>query len=262
MTERITSSTNKKIKHVSSLQNRRRSREAEHAFVAEGVRLIEEALQVDWPIQMVLFDETLSDRGLKIIQELSQKNKIEIAEITPALMSSISDTETPQGILAVMAQEALPLPDSPGVVILVDQLRDPGNMGTLLRTAEVTGMDAVLMTPGTVDAFSPKAIRAGMGAHFHLPVRQTTWDALPGICKDRPVFLADVNTGTPIWETDFCQPCILLIGGEAFGASQEGEALATHRVTIPMPGHVESLNAAMAAGILMAEILRQRYQKK
>jgi RNA methyltransferase, TrmH family len=98
-----------------------------------------------------------------------------VFEISPDLMAEISDTETPQGILAVMKSTTLPLPADPSFVIVADQVRDPGNLGTMLRTAEAAGADAILLTPGTVDAFSPKVVRAGMGAHFHLPIVHLPW---------------------------------------------------------------------------------------
>jgi len=233
----------------------------EGAFVAEGVRLIEEILSVRWPIDFILFDETLSERGLEIITALRSDPLFEIYQITPTLMSDISDTETPQGILAVLKRHFLPLPAEPDFVIIADQIRDPGNMGTLIRTAEAAGADVLLASPGTVDSFSPKVIRAGMGGHFHLPIQHMDWDAIDSFLGNLPVYLAESEGGILLWEADFKQPCALLIGGEAFGASPSGEAIATHKVTIPMKGRAESLNAAVAAGILIAEVLRQRVQK-
>lgn len=256
----ITSSNNSKIKLVRSLQGRSKNRKAESAFVAEGIRLIEEAISVNWPIDYLLFDETTSERGQNLINNLREKGDFDIVEIPAALMAEISDTETPQGILAVLQREALPLPESPTFVIIADQIRDPGNIGTLLRTAEAAGADAVILSPGTVDAFSPKVVRAGMGAHFHLPVQHKSWDEIKEYIGDIPTFLAEAEGGMPLWDANFTQNCALLVGGEAFGASREGRAAATKIVTIPMQGRVESLNAAVAGAIVIAEVLRQRYQ--
>lgn len=261
MPEIITSSGNSKIKLVRSLQGRSKHRKDEGAFVAEGIRLVEEAISVNWPMEFLLYDETLSDRGLELVAHLREKGKIEISEVEPSLMSDISDTETPQGILAVLKREALSLPPQPTFIVIADQIRDPGNMGTLLRTTEAAGGDGVILTPGTVDAFSPKVVRAGMGAHFHLPIQHKSWEEIKRYLGDISVYLAESSGGMPLWETDLAQRCALLIGGEAFGASKQGEALATHKITIPMKGRAESLNAAIAAGILIAEVLRQRYKK-
>ena len=260
MPELIKSSSNSKIKLVRSLQGRSKKRKDEGAFVAEGIRLVEEAIAVNWPIEFLLYDETLSDRGFELVETLLDNAEIEISEITPELMADISDTETPQGILTVLKREALSLPVGPSFIVIADQIRDPGNMGTLLRTTEAAGGDGVILTPGTVDAFSPKLVRAGMGAHFHLPIQHKSWEEIKSYLGDIPIFLAESGGGIPLWEANLTQACALLIGGEAFGASKQGEALATHKITIPMKGRAESLNAAIAAGILIAEVLRQRYQ--
>ncbi len=262
MSSTITSPSNNKIKLVRGLQSHSKVRKAENAFVGEGVRLVEEAVQVAWPLAFVLYDETLSDRGHALITALQSQQDIEIAQVAPELMAEISDTETPQGILAVLRREALPPPKSPSFTVIADQIRDPGNMGTLLRTAEAAGADAVLLSPGTVDAFSPKVVRAGMGAHFYLPIKHSSWDEIKAYLEGLPVFLAEAEASVPLWEANLRQPCGLLIGGEAFGPSPEGHKMATQRLTIPMRGRAESLNAAVAGAILIAEVLRQRYQQE
>lgn len=254
----ITSTSNAKIKLIRALQTQTRERKNKAAFVAEGVRLVEEAFAVQYPIDFILFDDSLSDRGKTLINNFLSED-VEVYETTPSLIADISDTETPQGILAVLKQKALPLPQSPTFVIIADQIRDPGNMGTLLRTAEACGAEAVLLSSGTVDAYSPKVIRGAMGAHFHLPIQPLPWHEIHSYLKDLPVFLAESGVGMSLWEADLHQPCALLVGGEAYGASPLGEELATHRVSIPMAGRAESLNAAVAAAILMAEVMRQRY---
>lgn len=258
----ITSSSNSKVKLVRGLQGQAKRRQAESAFAAEGVRLLEEAAAVRWPMDFVLYDETLSERGQALLAELRDELEIEAAKITPALMAELSDTETPQGIMAVLKRRLLPLPPDPDFLVIADNVRDPGNLGTILRTAEAAGAQAALLSPGTVDAFSPKVVRAGMGAHFHLPIHPLGWEGIKNTLGDLPVFLAQTKGGTPLWEADLRQPCALLIGGEAFGASSQGTAVATHPITIPMAGRAESLNAAAAAAILMAEVLRQRYENK
>jgi TrmH family RNA methyltransferase len=260
--EVIASASNQKIKLVRAILSRSRNRKSEAVFIAEGVRLIEEAVSVQWPMDFILFDQTLSERGMALIAQIEKDQRCNVFEVSPNLMSEISDTETPQGILAVLQERPLPLPAKPTFLILADQIRDPGNMGTLLRTAEAAGADGVILTPGTVDAFSPKVVRSGMGAHFHLPIHALPWQEITPLVTGLPVFLASAEAGIPLWEANFKQPCVLLVGGEAFGATSMGEELATDRVTIPMSGRAESLNAAVAAGILIAEVLRQRYPSK
>ncbi|MEO7840377.1 MAG: RNA methyltransferase, partial [Anaerolineales bacterium] len=174
-----------------------------------------------------------------------------------SLMKSLSETETPQGILAVLEIIQLPIPNYLNFVLIPDQIRDPGNLGTLLRTAASAGVQAVLLPPETTDAFAPKVLRSGMGAHFRLPIHAMTWDEIRAQTNSLQIFLADMD-GQSCWETDLRQPLALVIGGEAEGASNEARKLATQKISIPMVGNIESLNAGVAGSVLMFEVVRQR----
>jgi TrmH family RNA methyltransferase len=184
----------------------------------------------------------------------------EVLSVAPHVMQTASDTQTPQGILAVLPIQRLPIPERANFVSILDGVRDPGNLGTILRTALAAGMDAVLLPPGTVDPFSPKVVRAGMGAHFKLPIHTLEWDEIRQIAKSLHLilYLADSSGGQPHHKSDFVSPLALIIGGEAEGAGVEAQGLAASRVHIPMPGEAESLNAAVAAAVLMFEVVRQR----
>jgi len=178
-------------------------------------------------------------------------------------MEALAETETPQGILAVFALRSMPLPEHLDFVLILDNLRDPGNLGTLLRTARAAGVQAVLLTPGTVDPFSPKVLRSGMGAHFRLPVLIGAWDEIQAICRTHcnpplKIFLAEGQEGTACWDLNLRQPLALIIGSEAEGAGRQAHQLADVLVKIPMPGGSDSLNAAIAGSILVFEIVRQR----
>ncbi len=237
---------------------RGRERREENAFVVEGVRLVEEAVNSKWGFRFVLYDETLSERGKSNVESLRSRG-VECNEIPSSLMKSMSDTETSQGILAVLNLSPIPYPASPGFLLIPDQIRDPGNLGTLLRSAAATGVQAVLLPPETTDAFAPKVLRAGMGAQFRLPIVVTEWKEIKRICDstNQRVMLADMD-GQSCWEADLRQPLALIIGGEAEGASEEAHNLATQRISIPMTGKVESLNAGVAGSVLMFEVVRQR----
>ena len=226
------------------------------AFVIEGVRLVEEAVNAGWNFQFVLFSDGLSERGRDLINTLSIKN-IEVDDVAGDLLQKLSDTETPQGILAVLDDSQLPIPHSPNFILVPDQIRDPGNLGTLLRTAAATGVQAILLPPETTDAFSPKVLRAGMGAHFRLPIHSMTWEEIKTRTKEMQILLADMG-GESCWETDLSKPLAFIIGGEAEGASDEAQRLATQKISIPMAGNVESLNAGVAGSVLMFEVVRQR----
>ena len=254
----ITSSQNPKLKLVRALQGRSKERREEGAFLAEGVRLVEEALSADWPIRFVLYSDGLSERGEQLIGKLKSAG-VDVEDVAGDLLQAVSETETSQGILAVLELTTLPLPELPNFVLILDQIRDPGNLGTLIRTAAAAGVQAVLIPPETADAFAPKVVRAGMGAHFWLPVHTIEWDEIEQVCKmaSLQVFLADMY-GQSCWETDFRGPLALIIGGEAEGTSDQARGLARRTVCIPMPGEAESLNAGIAGAVLMFEVVRQR----
>ncbi len=253
----ITSVHNSKIQLVRGLLGRSKERHETGAFVAEGVRLVEEALAVEWPFRFVLAGESLSERGQTLVKRLEVKN-IEVELVPDTLLRSISETETSQGILAVLNVSQLPIPQSLTFVLILDQIRDPGNLGTLMRTAAAAGVQAVFLSPETAEAFAPKVVRAGMGAHFRIPIRPLAWDEIRTSTQGLKIYLADMDGVIPCWQADFRSPLALIVGGEAEGASQPARELATTRVSIPMPGKTESLNAAAAGAILMFEVVRQR----
>ncbi|MDI6770259.1 MAG: RNA methyltransferase [Anaerolineales bacterium] len=274
----ITSSHNPKLQLARALLGRPKERREAGAFVAEGVRLVEEAFITRWPFRFVLYSSELSKRGQELVGKL-KVGGVEIEEVAPHLLQSISETEASQGILAILELAPIPYPLSPNFILIPDQIRDPGNLGTLLRTAAAADVQAVLIPPETTDAFAPKVVRAGMGAHFRLPIISLAWEEIErfidsasqrasesasqrvGESAQLKVFLADME-GQSCWEADFRRPLALIVGGEAEGASQEARKLASQQVRIPMPGGAESLNAASAGAILIFEIVRQRTETR
>ncbi|MCA1899224.1 MAG: RNA methyltransferase [Chloroflexi bacterium] len=254
----ITSPHNPKLKLIRALQGRAKERREAGAFVADGVRLVEDAINADWKFRFALFDETLSERGRSQVEGLKSRG-VEVEAVSASLMKSLSETETPQGILAVLELIQLPIANYPNFILIPDQIRDPGNLGALLRTAAAAGVQAVLLPPETTDAFAPKVVRAGMGAHFRLPIRSMTWEEIGRFCESASlrICLADMD-GQSCWETDLRQPVALVIGGEADGASESARKLAHQKIGIPMSGDMESLNAGVAGSVLMFEVVRQR----
>jgi len=186
-------------------------------------------------------------------------NGVDVEEVSASVMKSVSETETPQGILAVLNESRLPIPESPNFILIPDQIRDPGNLGTLLRTAAAAGVQAVLLPPETTDAFAPKVVRSGMGAHFHLPICSMNWEEIAKALKvaGLKAFIADMD-GQSCWETDLRRPVALIVGGEAEGASESARKLANGIISIPMSGNIESLNAGVAGSVLIFEVVRQR----
>ena len=254
----ITSSQNPKLKLVRALMGRAKERREANAFVVEGVRLVEEAVNAGWKFQFALHSDGLSDRGRSLLNKLFS-HQIDTEEVAGDLLQKLSDTETPQGILAVLEFTQLPIINNPNFILIPDQVRDPGNLGTLLRSAAATGVQAVLLPPETTDPFAPKVLRAGMGAHFRVPIHEMTWEEIRsvGMSAGLQVFIADMDR-TSCWETDLKKPLALVIGGEAEGVSEDARKLATGKICIPMAGNVESLNAGVAGSVLMFEVVRQR----
>ncbi len=251
-----TSLANERVKYVRSLE-RERVRTREQRFTIEGLRLVEEALQAGVRPVLAFYTARLpsSERGRTLLGGLQQA-AASIVEVTPEVMASLSETVTPQGVLAVVPMRELPWPTH-GLAVVLDGLRDPGNVGTILRTAWAAGAAGAIALRGTVDPYAPKVVRAGMGAHFHLPLRSHVDAAgLPELLAGREVYLAD-QQGIPYWQADWRGDRALIVGGEARGA-ELAAGLAAVRVAVPMVGGAESLNAAVAAGVLLFEALRQR----
>ncbi len=256
----ITSLQNEKVKFVRSIRTRSRARRASNTFLCEGVRLVEEGLRVAWPARFILYSADLSERGRTVIDRYKDLG-VPVEEVTDKIMQEIGDTEHTQGVLAVMTYKPIPLPQDRSLVVIPSQVRDPGNLGTILRSAAAAGVDAVLIPPDTVDAFSPKVMRAGMGAQFRLPIHIAAWEDIRTYLEMPPrlrVFLAAAGQGRPYPDVDLSVPLALIIGGEAFGADDTAMSLVDEMINIPMPGKMESLNAAGAAAVLIFEVLRQR----
>lgn len=252
----ITSNQNPKIKLVRALLGRTKERREAGAFVVEGVRLVEEAVKTNWGVRFALHDESLSERGRLQVESLRSRGA-DVEEVSTSVMESLTETEAPQGILAVLNDSRLPIPESPNFILIPDQIRDPGNLGTLLRSAAASGVQAVLIPPETVDAFAPKVLRSGMGAHFRLPIRAMEWDEIEKLTKRLKIYIADMN-GKSCWDTDLRRPLALVVGGEAEGASETARRVADEKIGILMMGNMESLNAGVAGSVLMFEVVRQR----
>lgn len=223
----------------------------------EGVRLTEEGMKSGWDTELVFFTADLDERGQVILEHYSNLGVL-VQEVSSQVMSLLSDTNTPQGILSVLRIKSIPILGKVGVVLIPDSIRDPGNLGTMLRTAAAAGVSSVFITPGTVDPYSPKVVRAAMGAHFLVPIEQLSWGEIIQRRQDwgLRVYLADVRLGKAFAQIQFKLPLALVVGGEAVGPSRAARNIADEYVHIPMPGGSESLNAAVATGILLYTIIQ------
>lgn len=270
----ITSATNSKIKHISALISSKKERTKTGTFIIEGTKAFLEAPVAD--IKEVYISESFDERLYGgdeyklsgVIHDLFLKLKETGYEIvTDALFKKMSDTVTPQGILCVVKIHERNLTnildDYEGKdvkVIALEGLQDPGNMGTIVRTAEAAGVNFILAGVNTVDIYSSKVVRSTMGSIFRVPVIYTDnlYNDIKTIkSRNVKVYAAHLNSSLSYIEADYSKRSMILIGNEGRGLTKEATDMADTLVKIPMKGKVESLNAAVAAAILMFEIDRQ-----
>ena len=250
---------------------RRKARGRRGLALIEGVRLVEEALAAGVPFQgaLVAPDLARTARGVELVAEL-ERHAVPVEEIGARTFAQLADTETPQGIIAVIeprrwaAAEFAPRPGA--VALVIDGVQDPGNVGTLIRTAHALGAAGTVVLRGTADPTSPKALRAAMGATFRHPVvplddagfiawarklTVTLWAAAAdGVPLHRAMAKEDVGRGDG--------PIAVIVGNEGAGIRPQLNAVAAQRVAIPLAQGAESLNVAVAAGILLYEVTRGR----
>jgi RNA methyltransferase, TrmH family len=252
----ITSFKNEKVKYVRRLQAERRFRWREQAFVVEGVRWLTDLLGQQRSIEYVLCTADWLEAAdhQTIVRQLSDSVQV----ISDDLMVALTEVETPPGVLTVAPMVSLPWPAQPSLLLILDGVGNPGNLGTMLRAAAAAGVEGVLLAPGCVDPYNPKTLRGGMGAHLRLPIRLADWAEIAEALSGLTTWLADVGEGVDYTAVPWADPSALIIGSEAAGAGGEAGRMANGRCTIPMHAATESLNAALAAGIILFEAARQR----
>lgn len=256
----ITSTSNEKIKHVSALQQKAGLRREESLFVIEGGRLFWEA-----PVSLVR-EVYVSERFLKNadgkIKERLEKTGYET--VSEQVFAKMSDTKAPQGVLAVLAQQKYEkgsLLGTSSLLLLLENIQDPGNLGTILRTAEGAGATGVIMSRDCADIYQPKVVRSTMGSLFRVPFYQTK-DILQEIRflqgRNVKVYAAYLEGSEVYDEVDYRGGSAFLIGNEGNGLTEETALAADKRIRIPMAGKLESLNAGVSAALLAYEAARQR----
>ena len=264
--ESITSVNNQRIKDIANLKQKKYRTES-GTFFAEGLRAVQEALDYA-DLTDLFFTKTEEDKLNEILKNAEAKG-VRLYCVDEKVMLKLSDTKTPQGVLAVirMPEQSLQklrpgtASDNNAPVIILDRIQDPGNLGTIIRTADAVGALGIIMLEGCVDAYSPKTVRASMGSLFHLPVVQDvfpeealTWCYCHGY---EPVATA-MKGAANLYKADISKKMAFIFGNEANGVSEELQAAAETRLFIPMAGQAESMNVSMAAGIILFEGLRQR----
>lgn len=258
----ITSNQNPVIKEIKALKTKK-GRDEKNLYFVEGIKVIEESLTEPVEVVRLLASEDFADSPMgKGLLEKAQKSGIQVLLVTNNLYKEVSDTETPQGVMAVIKSNPASLEDMIAgnkFLVLLDSIQDPGNMGTIIRTADGADAGGIILSKGCVDPYNPKVLRSTMGSVFRVPIYSSSNLAgTVGKLKSAGYILcaAHLKGTVNYFELDKNPKTAFIIGNEANGLSGETASLADVLVKIPMPGRAESLNASVAAGLLMYEAVR------
>ncbi len=265
----ITSHTNQKVKRLLNLMKKKKAREEEKVFLVEGIRMFREM-----PKEQILeayVSESFYKKEKRVVDEVLDGSKAKLEIVTDSVYERISDTKTPQGVLGIVKQPTFLFEAVTGSrdgqvphLVILENLQDPGNLGTIFRTAEAAGVTGIVMSKDTVDIYNPKVIRSTMGAIFRMPFCyvEDLHDAIGKVKADGTrVYAAHLEDSVDYDVPDYCQATAFMIGNEGNGLTRETADLSDQYIKIPMAGKVESLNAAIAATILMYEAGRQRRRR-
>ncbi len=253
----ITSTSNSQIKNVINLIKKSKDRKVQGLFVVEGKRMFEETPKER--IDSLFISESYEKENRKSLSGYSYET------VSDEVFSHMSDTKTPQGIMALVKMSGYSVEDmihgDNPLIIILENLQDPGNLGTIIRTAEGAGVDGIIMTSGTVDIYNPKVIRSTMGAMYRMKFAYT--DDLAGtvkLLKSKGIitYAAHLKGAVDYVKCDYTKGTAFFIGNEGNGLTDEATDLADRKIIIPMKGKLESLNAAVSGALLMYEAARQR----
>jgi len=253
------------LKQLLELQTKK-GRKLKDRFLIEGARLCQEAIQSDWKVEQIFYSQSFqnSDLSSKILQQAKLK-KINSLLVQEKVINKIAETETPQGIVALVQKRDFSLrhvlTKNPPIILALENIKDPGNLGTILRTADAAGVGTVLLSQGSVELYNSKVVRTTMGSIFHLNlINNLGFSQIIPDLKNSGYRVAATSpqSGKRIDQLDFSGKICLLIGNEAFGLSPEISKLADFNITLPIFGKAESLNAAVACGIILYQIALQK----
>lgn len=262
--ETITSRSNPTIKLARSLITRRVTRYRERRFVAEGLNTIETLLNAGMRPETLLFDARRATSSINALTAKSDDLGARILPVSPSLLTQISDTDTPQAVIAIFQMPEHALPDQASTVVILDGVADPGNAGTILRSSVAFGAELVVFLRGSVDPYNPKVVRSSAGLIGKVPV--VHYDDLQGLLEDLPVplrsvYVTDPHGGEYVDEVTWQHPAGIILGSEASGPSPDSIAHATSRVRIRMTSAAESLNVAVAASIVLYEVFQSAQRR-
>ncbi len=259
--QRITSKENEFVKQVKKLKDKK-YRDMANQFIIEGIKLVAEAIQEKAPIkQIILCDDC--EKNETIPKELMYEiAKYECIYVTQKIFNYLSEVQTPQGILAIIekSDKDVAIDYTQDILVALDNVQDPGNLGTILRTVDSIGLTQILVSKGTADVYNPKVVRSTMGAIFRVKIiecddlRQTLKEVKKHKFK---IVVSSLETQDTIYQIHYDKK-IIVIGNEANGVEEKIQEIADEKVKIPMLGKTESLNASVATGIILYEYVRQK----
>ena len=255
----ITSKDNEIIKHIRKLKDKK-ERDISNEFIVEGIKMLEEAINENAKIKtVVVCDDCLGNSKIAtdLLYEIAKENIIYVPE---KIFKLISDVKTPQGILAVIEKSDTSKIDyKDDLFLILDNIQDPGNLGTIIRTADSINLKQIIVPKGSADSYNPKVVRSSMGAIFRVKVIEV--ENLAKTIKEMKknninILATDLRTDKSIYDVNY-EKSAIVIGNEANGVSEEVLELADERIKIPMIGKTESLNAAVATGIILYNAVRK-----
>lgn len=261
--EIISSKENKKIKEARKLLTKKYRKTS---YLVEGFHLLEEALKADHPVLQIFVEASKEEklekllakvgRPITAVKQSSELTGLSVNFVTPEVLKSLAESEHPQGVVAEVGFINRKVDFSGDKYLVLEHVQDPGNVGTMIRTADAAGFDGVLLLGETADPYSPKVIRAMQGSHFHLPViKSSVTEGFKDLQKaELPILTTTLSADSVAYQTIHKERFALVMGNEGAGVSEEAVKAADILVHIEMPGQAESLNVAVAAGILMFSI--------
>ncbi|WP_446899847.1 TrmH family RNA methyltransferase [Clostridium sp. LBM24168] len=257
----IKSRSNLQIKEVKKLKDKK-YRDHKGEFLVEGFRFVEEAVKSKFKISMIFINEDLSDKWKEYLKSknINISFDVKVYYTLPDIFNTISSTDNSQGIIAVVKNTNLKMEKKDGFYVLADKIQDPGNMGTIIRSAHASGALGVILTKGTVDVYNEKTLRSTMGSIFYMPVLQDyDFKIVKSLKEDGfRIVAGTIDASMNFYDVDLKSKVILAVGNEGNGLSNEVKNMADVKVKIPMPGNAESLNASVAVSIMMFEVVRQK----
>lgn len=260
----VTSLTNPTIKDIRALALPKNRKES-GLFVTEGMKLVADAVEEDWPIKILVYGSKVADHPvIRRVATTAHARGGDVLEVSEAVLAKITRRENPQMVVGVFEQRLKPagsiVPSAKGVWVALEGIKDPGNLGTIIRTADAVGAEGVILVGDTVDPFGVEAVRATMGSIFHMPLARLGVDEFLEWRKNWPGIVVGTHlSGREDYrKVDYDPPVLLLMGNEQSGLNDRFAAACDHLVKIPQTGRADSLNLAIATGVMLFEIRRDR----